>query len=69
MESLFPNNTGTFDRLARFIVGAALLSLVFVGPKTPLGLIGVLPLLTAAVGSCPAYRLFGLSTCSTSKDE
>ncbi len=57
-------NVGGVDRILRIIVGLGLISLVFVGPQTPWGLIGVIPLLSAIVGFCPAYRLIGLSTCS-----
>ena len=56
-------NVGTIDRVARVVVGLALIALVFVGPQTPWGWIGVVPLLTALVGFCPAYRLFGIRTC------
>nr|WP_197412410.1 DUF2892 domain-containing protein [Novosphingobium sp. Fuku2-ISO-50] len=57
-------NEGSVDRLLRVIVGLVLLALVFVGPKTPLGWIGIVPLLTGVIGFCPAYRIFGISTCS-----
>jgi len=57
-------NVGGVDRVLRIIVGLGLISLVFVGPQTPWGWIGVIPLLSAIVGFCPAYRLIGLSTCS-----
>jgi hypothetical protein len=56
-------NMGTVDRVLRAIVGVVLISLVFVGPHTPWGWIGVVPLLTALVGWCPAYVPFGISTC------
>jgi len=56
-------NEGSLDRLLRIIVGLGLLALVFVGPQTPLGWIGVVPLLTGLVGFCPAYRIFGINTC------
>ncbi|WP_240006361.1 YgaP family membrane protein [Pseudaquidulcibacter saccharophilus] len=56
-------NEGTIDRALRVIVGLALISLVFVGPKTMWGLIGIVPLLTGAIGFCPAYTLIGLNTC------
>ena len=56
-------NVGTVDRILRVIAGLALLSLVFVGPQTPWGWIGLVPLITAAVGFCPAYRIFGIKTC------
>jgi len=57
-------NIGSLDRILRVIVGLGLLSLIFVGPKTLWGLVGLVPLGTALVGFCPAYRLFGLSTCA-----
>ena len=55
-------NVGTFDRVLRAIVGLVALSLVFVGPKTPWGYLGLLPLLQAAFGWCAIYQLFGIST-------
>ena len=60
-------NEGTIDRVLRVVVGLALISLVFVGPQTPWGWIGVVPLLTGVIGFCPAYRIFGLSTCPMKK--
>ena len=56
-------NVGTIDRVVRVVLGIALLGTVFVGPQTPWGWIGVIPLVTAALGFCPAYKLIGLSTC------
>lgn len=56
-------NVGTLDRLLRILLGVGLIALVFVGPKTPWGWVGAVPLLTGLIGFCPAYRLFGLSTC------
>jgi hypothetical protein len=55
-------NEGTVDRTIRVVVGLALLSLVFVGPATPWGLVGLVPLLTGLVGFCPLYRLVGIDT-------
>ncbi|MFO1115720.1 MAG: DUF2892 domain-containing protein [Beijerinckiaceae bacterium] len=60
-------NEGTIDRVLRVIVGLVLVSLVFVGPQTPWGWIGIVPLLTGIIGFCPAYRLIGLSTCPVKK--
>ncbi len=57
-----PNENST-DRAIRFVLGVVLLALVFVGPKTPLGWLGLIPLGTAAMGFCPLYRLLGISTC------
>ena len=57
-------NVGGIDRILRIVVGLGLISLVFVGPQTQWGWIGVIPLLTALAGFCPAYRLIGMNTCS-----
>ena len=62
---MMEKNVGSIDRIARIVLGLVLISLVFVGPQTPWGWIGVVPLLTALVGWCPAYRLLGIRTCST----
>lgn len=56
-------NEGGLDRVVRVIVGLAIISLVFVGPKTPWAWLGLVPLLTGVVGFCPAYALFGIRTC------
>ncbi|MDJ0897057.1 MAG: DUF2892 domain-containing protein [Alphaproteobacteria bacterium] len=56
-------NVGNIDRVLRVVVGVALIALVFVGPQSLWGLIGIIPILTAFVGVCPAYRLFGIRTC------
>ena len=61
--TLLPMNEGTADRTIRVVLGLAVLSLAFVGPKTPLGYLGLIPLVTAAIGSCPLYTVLGLSTC------
>jgi len=65
LQKIFPNNEATFDRVLRVLLGVVLLSLVFVGPKTLWGLLGLVPLLTGAIGSCPIYTVLGISTCST----
>ena len=57
------SNVGTLDRTIRVLVGLGLLALVFLGPQTPWGWIGVVPLVTGLVGFCPAYKLVGLRTC------
>jgi hypothetical protein len=56
-------NLGTIDRTIRSLAGAGLLALVFVGPQTPWGYLGLIPLLTGVIGFCPAYCPLGLSTC------
>ncbi|WP_217351441.1 DUF2892 domain-containing protein [Aquisalimonas sp. 2447] len=62
---MFKCNMGTVDRAVRAVVGLVLISLVFVGPQTAWGWIGLVPLATAALGFCPAYSPLGLSTCKT----
>ena len=67
-SSLLPKNEHPVERVVRVVAGLGLLSLVFVGPKTMWGLLGIVPILTGALGSCPLYTLFGFSTCPT-KDQ
>jgi hypothetical protein len=55
-------NEGNVDRVVRVLFGSILLSLVFFGPHTWLGLIGIVPLFTGVVGFCPLYRVLGLNT-------
>jgi len=57
-------NEGNLDRILRVFVGAAVISLVFVGPQSAWGWVGLVPLITGLVGNCPVYSLFGISTCS-----
>jgi len=55
-------NEGTIDRILRIIGGIILLSLTIVGPQTPWGYIGLVPLLTGIVGYCPLYSILGICT-------
>jgi hypothetical protein len=55
-------NENTIDRAVRVVLGLGLLSLTVVGPHTLWGLLGLIPLITGAVGFCPLYRLIGLKT-------
>lgn len=56
-------NIGTLDRTLRIFLGLAILSLIFVGPQTLWGLIGLVPLITGLARFCPAYGLAGVDTC------
>jgi len=58
------SNVGTIDRVVRVVAGAGLLSLFFVleGQARYVGLVGIVPLFTAAIGYCPAYSLFRIRT-------
>jgi len=63
MKEFFKTNEGTADRILRIVAGIVLLSLTVVGPKTNWGLIGIVPLVTGLVGTCPLYSILGLNTC------
>ncbi len=56
------SNLGTLDRTIRVILGVALVSIAFVGPSTPWGFLGLVPLATAMIGFCPLYRIVGVNT-------
>jgi hypothetical protein len=58
-------NVGGIDRVLRILAGIGILALVFVleGSARYWGLVGLLPLATGVFRACPAYALFGLSTC------
>ncbi|MFN4224992.1 MAG: DUF2892 domain-containing protein [Hyphomonas sp.] len=64
---MFKTNEGKFDRILRIVLGLALIALVFVGPQTPWGWIGLVPLATGLIGWCPAYTLLGINTCPARK--
>jgi hypothetical protein len=67
LETLAPRNEHAVDRILRVILGLFLLALVVVGPKSPWGFVGLLPLLTGLAGTCPLYTLFGIGTCRTGR--
>ncbi|MBC7764888.1 MAG: DUF2892 domain-containing protein [Hyphomonadaceae bacterium] len=58
-------NVGTIDKIIRIIMGLALLSmLLFVDNNNKYwGLIGLMPIITASIGFCPLYAIFGIRTC------
>jgi Protein of unknown function (DUF2892) len=68
---MFATNEGKLDRGLRVVVGLALLVWFFVdhgqGFWHYAKLIGVVPLLTGLVGTCPVYSLLGISTCPIRK--
>ncbi|WP_346350903.1 DUF2892 domain-containing protein [Oceanimonas sp. AH20CE76] len=55
-------NVGSIDKVIRIVVGLALIATVFVGPQTPWGWIGVIPLITAFVNFCPLYKILGIKS-------
>ena len=60
-------NVGGLDRILRIVVGLVLIVLAAMGNIGWWGYIGIVPLLTALVGWCPAYTLLGISTCPAKK--
>ena len=62
-NNLLPRNEAMWDRVLRVVLGLVVLSLIFWGPKSLWGLVGLLPLVTGLVGSCPMYTLLGVRTC------
>lgn len=67
---MFTKNVGGADRVLRLVVGIALLAAFFVFPDSAYrywALIGIVPLATALMSSCPLYSVFGLNTCPLEK--
>lgn len=64
MSVLLKRNEGAIDRIIRVVLGLFLLNLTVLWPQTPWGWLGVAPLMTGVLGSCPIYSLLGLRTCS-----
>ena len=62
-SAFFSRNEHSVDRAIRVVVGVGAISMALAGPQTPLGWIGVIPLVTGLLGTCPLYSLFGFSTC------
>ncbi len=64
-------NIGNVDRIVRIVIGLLLIAYAIpLGfPNTGwnlVGWIGVIPIITAFVGTCPAYSVLGVSTCAVS---
>jgi hypothetical protein len=66
---LLQRNEHTIDRVVRIALGLALLMIVFVGPQTPWGWLGLIPLVTGLLGRCPIYTLLGINTCAVKRTE
>jgi hypothetical protein len=60
-------NEAGWDRTLRIVIGLVAISLVFIGPKSMWGLLGIIPLATGVTGSCLLYSLLGVSTCPLEK--
>ena len=69
---MFSKNVGAADRILRIIIGLGLLAGFVLNPDGAyrwLYLIGLVPLVTGLMSSCPLYSLFGINTCPMKKDE
>ena len=60
---MFKTNVGGADRLLRIVAGLVLLALTFTGAIGAWGWIGVVPLATGLLKTCPLYTILGFSTC------
>ncbi len=63
--SRMKSNMGSVDRIVRIVLGLAIVSLVFVGPKSPWGWLGLIPIATGVVGFCGLYAPFRFTTRKT----
>ncbi len=63
---MFSKNVGGLDRILRIVVGLALLAGYFMTGNWPY-LIGIVPLATGLMSSCPLYSIFGIKTCPLEK--
>ncbi len=60
-------NEGGMDRIARIVAGLVLIGLAATGMVGVWGWLGIVPLVTGAIGWCPVYTLLGINTCPTNK--
>ncbi len=56
-------NIHPIERVIRVVVGIALTTMAFTGPHNPWFLLGIIPVLTGAIGWCPPYQILGINTC------
>lgn len=56
-------NVHPIERAIRVVAGLAIISLVFVGPQSNWGWLGLIPVATGLMGWCPPYSLLGINTC------
>jgi len=56
-------NVGTIDRAVRVVIGLGLVTAAYAGALGPWAWIGIVPLATGVIGTCPLYSLLGVDTC------
>ena len=67
---MLKTNVGGIDRILRIVVGLALIAGFFLMPGAGyrwVFLLGVIPLVTGLMQTCPLYSILGLSTCPVKK--
>lgn len=62
------SNVGSIDKVIRIVAGLVLIALAIMGIGAPWTWIGIVPLATGLMGSCPAYTLLGVNTCKLKKE-
>lgn len=62
-------NIGNVERVVRVILGIVVVSLTFVGPRSPWAFLGIIPIVTGVIGYCPPYALLGIDTTSQAGNE
>lgn len=60
---MFKLNVGNADRILRILLGVVLIALAAMGKIGVWGYIGIVPLLTGLMRTCPVYSLLGVNTC------
>ena len=63
LKKFLPRNEHSIERVIRVALGVAGIAAVFVGPQTPWGWLGLIPLVTGLAGTCPIYAVLGIGTC------
>ena len=64
---MFKTNVGGLDRALRIVLGLVLIGLTLTGVIGVWGWIGIVPVLTGALSTCPIYAVLGLDTCPMKK--
>lgn len=68
---MFKTNVGGIDRVLRIVVGLALIAGFFLNPDATYRwayLLGIIPLATGLLSTCPLYSILGISTCPTKRN-
>jgi hypothetical protein len=67
LEASMKINVGGIDRLFRIVVGLAMIAFAATGTWGVWAYVGIVPLITGAIGMCPLYKVIGLNTCPMTK--